>query len=147
MTIQVHCDGSSTGRSGREGGWAYVIEQDGKVLYAGKGGHPETTNNLMEMEGAIQGLRALEKVGPKHWRNKEAVILVSDSKYCLGMATGKLAAATNLEKVAELQALYKRICTDSRWVHGHTGDKYNERCDSLAKIGKQEALLSVLKGR
>lgn len=142
--IEVWCDGSSTGRSGREGGWAYVIVQDGQVLYAGYGGHPETTNNVMELLAAIEGLEALESVIDKHVRDREAVVLISDSRYTLGMATGKNQAVKNLELVTRLQAVYRRICTETRWVRGHSGSVFNERCDRLAKKGKEKARLAAM---
>ena len=136
--ITVHCDGSSTGRSNREGGWAYVICIDDEPIACNYGGDLSTTNNLMEMEAAIQGLRALSKINM--WYPGEQVTLVSDSMYCLGTASGKLAASKNLEKVAELRELYKSVRDNTRWVKGHAGDPMNMRCDSLAKRGKLEVL-------
>ena len=90
----------------------------------------------MELQAAIEGLLALDRVFSKHWRAGEGVVLVSDSKYTLGSARGIYDAKTNLEQVAQLNSLYRHLCTETRHVRGHRGDPFNERCDKLAKMGK-----------
>ena len=132
--IRVWCDGSSNGKTGGAVGWGWVIEKDGEPLHAGYGGAESGTNNTAEIQAAIEGLRALSKVILFH--PLEEVALVSDSRYCLGMASGRLSAVKNLELVAELQGLYKSLCNETQWVKGHAGNKMNERCDSLAHKGK-----------
>jgi len=143
--ISVYADGSSTGRSHREGGWAYVICKNGAPLYSDYGGSASTTNNLMEVQAAIEGLRGLEKVIDSIWVKGEEIELVSDSRYCLNMAAGLNTPNTNLEQVRALRSLYLKLCTGFRWVPGHKGDIFNERCDSLAKRGKDEAAATMTK--
>jgi ribonuclease HI len=159
--ISVYCDGSSSSRGGKPGGWAYVIVRDSgstieKVLVANYGGEAVATNNTMELTAALEGIRsaqALIELG-KIQKN-EVVELVSDSQYALNMANGGWTPSRDSEGnvkngdlISALQAVAKTVLTPdpwdkdrprTRWVPGHTGDTWNERCDKLAKQGKEEA--------
>jgi ribonuclease HI len=107
-----------------------------EILLWGFGGTPCTSNNLMELEGACCGLEAVLSVQLK---KGETIELVSDSRYTLGMASRAYSANTNLKMVARLQALVGKLGSlHLRWVKGHSGNKYNEKCDELATLGKIE---------
>jgi hypothetical protein len=69
------------------------------------------------------------------------VYLVSDSQLILGWASGeyRFKQAGKLEKYYQLQALVQKLRVKTRWVRGHNGDEFNERCDQLAN----EARLGV----
>ena len=63
MKITIHTDGSSRGNPG-PGGWAAVLVTEGKddgdeVVELG-GREDLTTNNRMELMGAIMGLREID---------------------------------------------------------------------------------------
>jgi len=132
--ISVYSDGSSTGRNNKPGGYGFVVVEEGVVLTWSFGGSARTTNNLMEMEGAIRGLEAVLAMGlVQPWK---AIELVSDSKYTLGMASGSYSPTKNLDSVARLRDAAVKTGCRLRWVHGHRGDTYNEMCDRLAKLGK-----------
>lgn len=134
--VSVYCDGSSHSTGGKPGGFGWVIVMDKNPLAAGSGGDPETTNNVMELRAGIYGLRGLKALFP--FGAPGPVELVSDSKYALGLASGKNHAVKNKEDAEEL----KRLCEELgvfqfRWVKGHNGNKWNERCDSIAKLAKK----------
>jgi len=133
--ISIFCDGSSSGKSHLPGGYGFVIVRDDKeILGWGYGGHHETTNNLMELEGAICGLMGFIKLG-----FNETVELVSDSQYTLGIANGFYHPTANLESAKLLRNLALQIQgLRFRWVKGHRGHKWNEKVDELAKMGKME---------
>jgi ribonuclease HI len=134
--VSIYSDGSSSGRVQGPGGYGWVIVRDEeKVLAWGYGGSPSSTNNLQEMEGAIQGLMAVAEQGI---RGSEPIELVSDSQYVLGIASGKYQAQANLDTVARLREACKLVRPRYRWVRGHTGNRFNEHCDLLAKQGKKE---------
>jgi ribonuclease HI len=139
--LRVWCDGSSNGRSGSPTGWGYIIEQDGRPLYSDHGGESAGTNNTAEVTAAIEGLKGLEICLDWHWRPEESIVLCSDSMYTLNSALGVQAAVKNVELVNELRNLYKRLCTDTFWVPGHSGHYFNEMCDKLAKKGRRERAL------
>lgn len=137
--LSVYADGASSAKGGRPGGWAYVVVRDEvHVLAAQYGSDPVTTNNIMELTAAIQGLEtayALLRAGKI--RSDEVVELVSDSQYVLGLAAGAYVPEKNLELAKRVRELTLLLKARTRWVKGHTGDVWNERCDSLAGRGKK----------
>jgi ribonuclease HI len=139
--IEVWSDGSSTGRSNREGGWGFLVLKDSKYLAHGYGGSRSTTNNKMEMKGAIQGLWWCADNNLKGI----PIVLVSDSQYVLGTASGIYVAKKNLELTEELQVLSKYLKIEIRWCKGHSGVRANEFVDKLAGRGKRKARKGLLK--
>jgi ribonuclease HI len=149
--ISVFSDGSSGSKGGKPGGWAWVIVRDAgqpqeQVLAAAYGGSVSTTNNIMELTGAIEGMRALQAMQASGVvRRDEVCELVSDSQYTLGITSGKYTPVKNVELAkAALAFGVSVLAVDrdglprTRWVRGHQGDTWNERCDSLAARGKRE---------
>ena len=67
---ELFTDGACSGNPG-PGGWGFILRVDG-VEREGSGGEQRTTNNRMELLGAIEGLRLLER--------PSRVRLVSDSQ-------------------------------------------------------------------
>lgn len=134
MKVEIFTDGSSSPKRAATG-WAWIIVVDDQIRYSNHGGEAGGTNNTAELMAAIEGLAALEKVYDIV-ADKSSVTLVSDSRYVLGMATGRYAATKNFELITRLKDLYSRLCTETRWVRGHSGNPFNERCDSLAKKGR-----------
>jgi ribonuclease HI len=63
---------------------------------------------------------------------------VSDSKVALGFADGSFSPSKNKDIAEELRNLAVSTGTKTRWVPGHSGDRWNEVCDRLAKKGKLE---------
>lgn len=136
-TISLYVDGSSTGKSERPCGWGWVVVRNDKPLIAGYGGQPKGTNNIAELMAAIDGLKALRK--SQLLAVNDLLEMVSDSQYMLGLASGKFFPSKNVKLVEELKSLCRGTVRKFRWVRGHRGDTWNERADSLAKLGKSEA--------
>lgn len=139
--ISIYSDGASSAKGGKPGGWAFVIVRDeAEVLACGYGGNPNTTNNVMELTGAIEGLKkAIGLYAAGLIKPEEPWELVSDSQYVLGMASGEWHPTKNVELANEIAKLAKSLNVRIRWVPGHSGIVWNERCDSLAGRGKAEA--------
>lgn len=133
--ISIWADGSSSGRSDGAGGYGWVIVSKDTILDWGYGGSSRTTNNLMELEGCIQGLEAAKRL-----QLKDSLELVSDSQYALGMASGAWNPSTNFAEVERLVQLTKETKARTRWVPGHDGVEFNEICDQLAKRGRIESM-------
>lgn len=131
--ISVYADGSSCGSKKGSIGWGWLITDWEDILAAGSAGADEGTNNIAELQGAIYGLRA---VVDQNLQLDADVELVSDSTYALGLADGSYKAQKNLDLVQTLQELFKKVKGRTRWVKGHSGDLFNERCDELAKHGR-----------
>jgi ribonuclease HI len=137
-TVELFTDGACSGNPG-PGGWGAILRwrgQEKELL----GGEPETTNNRMELQAVIQGLRALKK--PSH------VVVYTDSQYVQkGMSEWlkgwkakdfKMKGGgyrPNHELWRELDALAKEHHVEWRWVKGHAGHPENERADALARQG------------
>ena len=101
------------------------------------GGSPATTNNRMEMQAAIEALRALPE--------RCAVELFTDSQYlrkgvcewlkgwkARGWKTAEKEPVKNQDLWQQLDALVAGHSIRWRWLKGHAGHKFNERCDELA---------------
>ena len=141
MSIKVYTDGACKGNPG-PGGWGVYIQSNGdeKELY---GGNPETTNNQMEMQAAIEAL--------KHLKDEDEVIeLYTDSNYLRQGITEwihkwkknnwKTAAkkpVANRDLWIEISDLNEKMTVEWNWVKGHAGDPGNERADELANIGAE----------
>jgi ribonuclease HI len=147
VTVKVFADGSSGSRAGKPVGWGWIVSRDNKVLLAGYGGAPSGTNNVSELTAAIEGLEAVAtRCRPF---DGEAVLLVCDSQYVLGMASGAYTPTKNVELAEQVRALSIELGVTPVWVPGHTlkRDEWktaefhvlmNHRCDQLAKKGKLE---------
>ncbi len=136
---EVYTDGACSGNPG-PGGWAWAT-RDGRQ---GSGGEPHTTNQRMEINAALEAVRAL--TGP--------LVVVSDSTYVVncfrdGWWRGWLARGwtTSAKKpVANrdlweplVNAVRERDDVQFRWVKGHSGDPMNDLVDRLAvEAGKAQ---------
>ena len=102
------------------------------------GGHPETTNNRMELTAAIEAL-AFAPAGTR-------VALYTDSQYLKNGLTKWLAGwkrrgwkkadgtpVLNRDLWEQLDALTRTHAISYHWVKGHRGNPRNERCDTLAR--------------
>jgi ribonuclease HI len=148
--VTLITDGACVGNPG-PGGWAYILRY-GEHSKEGAGGHPDTTNNRMEITAAIQGLKTLKEPCE--------VMLISDSQYLLNgvlkwrlkwrnkgwmrkppKGQGKpvpsldlgLVPVPNADLWQELDALADTHTIRGEWVRGHSGHGDNERCDELAE--------------
>jgi ribonuclease HI len=145
MTPQVviHTDGACSGNPG-PGGWGAVLHYGGKQKELW-GGELQTTNNRMELMGAIQALEALTKPCK--------VELHTDSQYVMkgimewihnwkrrGWTTADKKPVKNDDLWKRLDTARLRHEVDWRWVKGHAGHEFNERADVLARQGLTETL-------
>lgn len=146
--VKLFTDGGCSGNPG-PGGWAYILKHTatGKVSEQ-SGGDPATTNNRMELQAVIEGLKRLTR--------KTAVCVVTDSGYVKNGITQwmknwkrnnwmrkegkKLVPVKNIELWKELDALVQQHDVSFEWVKGHAGHPENERCDELAVAAYQKYL-------
>ncbi|MBX9736415.1 MAG: ribonuclease HI [Phycisphaerales bacterium] len=135
--VLLFTDGACSGNPG-PGGWAYILKHpaSGKVR-KDAGGQALTTNNQMELTGAIMGLKALTR--------PSVVELYSDSEYVLkglrewvtgwkkrGWKTAAKQPVKNRELWEELDNLRSGHRVTMHWVRGHDGHPENEECDQMA---------------
>ena len=134
--IQIWSDGSCFGNPG-PGGWGTIIKtQDQYLEFSGYS--PDSTNNIMEMTGALEGII----------RTKEGaeIELTSDSQYLIkGMKAWIHGWKKRNWKKADgmpvlNQEIWKALDKETQkrtitwiWTKGHADNPMNERCDELAK--------------
>jgi ribonuclease HI len=136
----VFTDGAAKGNPG-PGGWGAIVVTRDEIVTELGGGSPHTTNNKMELSGAIA---ALEKIAHVAGR----VAIYTDSTYLIhgitqwvwgwrkkGWRTATGGEVLNRDLWEQLFALTtargpKDI--DWHWVRGHVGTAGNERCDEIA---------------
>lgn len=134
--VEIFSDGACSGNPG-PGGWGTIL-RSGSQLRELSGFAPATTNNRMEMLGAISGLEALKR--PCRVR------VTTDSQYLVkgmtewihgwqkkGWKNSKKEEVLNRDLWERLLELSRKHQVEWAWVRGHAGHPENERCDELAR--------------
>lgn len=146
----IYSDGACSGNPG-PGGWAFIHWSPDDQVFEDAGFDPKTTNNRMEMSGALE---ALLRVSPG-----ESVILYTDSVYVIRGITQwvfgwrKRGWKTAEGKEVINQDLWERLSKavagkkiNWRYIPGHKGFPGNERVDVLAVAQSQRSPLSPYRG-
>jgi ribonuclease HI len=136
--IEIYSDGACSGNPG-PGGWGAVLVS-GNHRKEISGGEQLTTNNRMELMGAISALEALKR--------KSQVDLYTDSVYVRngitawihgwkknGWRTADKKPVKNVELWQQLDELRNKHEVTWHWLKGHAGHPENERADELARAG------------
>ncbi len=148
--VYLFTDGACKGNPG-PGGWAFILRHpaSGKERELA-GGHPETTNNQMELQAVIEGLKALSR--------PTSVEIVTDSSYVAKGSSEWLPGwkkngwkrkegnqwkpVKNVEFWKILDDLLSRHHVRFKLIKGHAGHAENERCDELAVEAAFQAMNS-----
>ncbi|MGH6767878.1 MAG: ribonuclease HI [Xanthobacteraceae bacterium] len=136
--VVIHTDGACSGNPG-PGGWGAILsfgEREKELM----GGEPHTTNNRMELMGAIAALEALKRPC--------VVDLHTDSQYLRdgimswikkwktnGWRTADKKPVKNVDLWKRLDEALAHHRVRWHWVKGHAGHALNERADQLARDG------------
>ncbi len=139
--VTIHTDGACSGNPG-PGGWGAILEFGGQKKEM-NGGEPHTTNNRMELMGAIAALEALKKPC--------AIDLYTDSQYLRngimswihgwkknGWRTADKKPVKNVDLWQRLETALAQHEIKWHWVKGHAGHDLNERADELARAAIAE---------
>ena len=153
--IVVFTDGAAKGNPG-PGGWGVVIvTPDGEVTELGGRAAETTTNNRMELTGAIEALSELRGV-------PGALAIYTDSTYVIQgirawihgwrkrgwkTATGGDVLNRDLwERLDALVAARGRAAVEWHYVRGHAGTPGNERVDEIADGLAQGLPITLYRG-
>jgi len=128
--ITIYTDGSCLVNPG-PGGWGAVVFLGQGEPQRLSGGEAQTTNNRMELTGAIKGLEATAPGA--------SVDLYSDSSYLVNTMTKNWKRRVNQDLWDQLDALSRLRQVNWLWVRGHDGDPGNEEADRLAGEAMQLA--------
>ena len=134
--VEIFSDGACSGNPG-PGGYGTILRY-GEHVKELSGYAPETTNNRMELLGAIVGLESLTQPC--------SVRLTTDSQYLVkgitewvagwqrkGWKNSKKEEVANRDLWERLLAVTAKHQVEWVWVRGHAGHEENERCDELAR--------------
>jgi len=136
--VELYTDGACSGNPG-PGGWGALLRY-GAVEKELCGGEIMTTNNRMELMGAISGLEALKKPAKVKLYTDSIYVKDGITKWLKGWkARGWLTAdkkpVKNMELWQRLEAATLIHKIDWLWVKGHSGHPENDRVDQLARDG------------
>ncbi|HEU4654523.1 MAG TPA: ribonuclease HI [Steroidobacteraceae bacterium] len=135
--VVIYTDGACRGNPG-PGGWGAVL-MAGPHIKELSGAELTTTNNRMELTGAIEALKALNRPC--------SIALYTDSQYVRkgilewihqwklrDWRTADRKPVKNVDLWQALEAQIERHRIEWHWVKGHAGVPGNERADQLANI-------------
>ena len=136
IQVEIFSDGACSGNPG-PGGYGTIVRY-GTNEKEFSGYDPETTNNRMELLGAIAGFEALTRPCK--------VSITTDSQYVKkgmtewidgwikkGWKNSQRKDVANRDLWERLLSATKQHDVEWHWVRGHTGHAENERCDELAR--------------
>lgn len=143
--VILFTDGACIGNPG-PGGWACILRFKDNIgeLF---GSVPASTNNRMELQAVIEGIRAL--------RQRCRVLVYTDSQYVKrgvtewlqswkangwrkSKSTGGGRVILNQDLWMELDTLLPKHEITWHWVKGHANNADNVRCDFLATKAARE---------
>jgi len=156
--IIIFCDGAAKGNPGPGGCGAVVVLPEGEVVELG-GGEKHTTNNRMELLGAIKALSKVVK-------RKDDILVYTDSKYLINGVTSWIYSwqknnwQTKAKEKVLNQDLWKKLVKlvslnhkndrprkiEWHYVGGHIGVAGNERCDEIASSQATGGKVKLYKG-
>jgi ribonuclease HI len=150
VDIEIWTDGGCHGNPG-PGAWAYLIAsgegaEERRVIAERTGAEKLTTNNRMELRAVISSLEDLDNVLKAAGGNPKNITVFTDSEYVKSgitkwmlnwKANGWRTAAKKPVKNQDLWTRLDSLCASRpllwRWVNGHSGIIFNERCDALVQ--------------
>ena len=137
MSVTIYTDGACSGNPGI-GGWGVVILKNNENPIFLNGGQLETTNNRMELIATIKALA--------YFNQRTNISLFTDSKYVKDGIESWIIKwknnnwKTSAKKPVKNKDLWIKLDTNIKlhsinwqWVRGHSGQKYNEQADYLAR--------------
>ena len=139
--VEVFSDGACLGNPG-PGGWAALLRY-GNVEKVISGSERDTTNNRMELMGAIAALEQLTRPCRVH--------ITTDSQYVKqgmqqwlprwqanGWRTADKKPVKNQDLWERLAAAVARHQVQWFWTRGHSGHVDNERVDKAARLAAEQ---------
>jgi len=149
--ITIYTDGSSRGNPG-PGGWAAIVMDEVRAVELG-GREEHTTNNRMELMGAIEGLRFAGTL------STDPIEVYTDSEYVMKGITQWIEGwqkrnwKTASKKPVLNQDLWRELLVqiegkkiEWKYVAGHSGHAFNDRCDEIATSQADDINISLFNG-
>ncbi len=147
--IFAYTDGASLGNPG-PGAFAVIIVNGDTEIKLAKG-YRLTTNNRMELMAILETLRfcLLNNINEVTIFTDSQLVANSINQNWLEKWANNKWKGSNKKEVKnidiwkEIYELLKKVKTDVKWLSGHSGYKYNELCDKLAKKTAKESATEI----
>jgi len=139
--ITLYSDGSSLGNPG-PGGYAGILEFKG-VRKEYFGGDAHTTNNRMELQGVIEGLKLLKEPCDVEIISDSSYVIKAINEWLEGWVRKNFAKVKNVDLWKEYLEISSPHNVRGTWVRGHNGHPENERCDELARSEAERIKLTL----
>jgi ribonuclease HI len=143
--LMVYTDGACAPSNPGPCAWGAVLVSNGEVLSKSCGFLGHGTNQIAEISAAVEGLRMTPPGA--------TIELVSDSQYVLkgisewragwernNWKNSKKEPVANQEQWKDLFKEVDQRTVQTRWVKGHSGEKFNEMADQAANEGLTKTL-------
>ena len=136
--ITIYTDGACSGNPG-PGGWGAILMLNENKKEISGGANP-TTNNIMELTAVIEALKLLKRPCKVNIYSDSAyVVNAFVQKWIYGWIKKNWKTASNepvknKELWQELYNLTKIHEVTFNKVKGHADNKFNNRCDELARM-------------
>lgn len=138
--LTIYVDGSCRGNPGPGGYAVIVLDDNEKIVSTYQHQEPETTNNRQELKAILYAMLY-------YGRERPCPIVYSDSAYAVNTFTSwmftwannnwrksKNQIPENLDLIQSYYDLYQKgYRIDLRQIKGHSGQKWNEIADKMAK--------------
>jgi len=135
--VTIYTDGACSGNPG-PGGWGTILMYK-DIKKEISGGSENTTNNVMELTAVIEGLKMLKfPCEVKIYSDSAYVVNAFTQKWIYGWLkngwkTSNKEDVKNKELWQELYEFTKIHNIEFIKVKGHSDNKFNNRCDELAR--------------
>ena len=129
--ITLFSDGSALGNPG-PGGYGVILRFGDKEKEI-SGAHEHTTNNRMELLGAIEGLRALKEPCEVEIISDSSYVVKGINEWLVNWIKRDFKKVKNPDLWKDYIEVSKQHKVKATWVRGHDGHEENERCDILAR--------------
>ena len=123
--IEIYTDGAYAS-SRNQGGWAFVVVQNDVKVDQNFDTQFDTTNNRMEIMASLEAMKWMKLHGVNQ------AVIYTDSMYVIGTMTLNWKRKKNVDLWIQMDEVSKNL--NIQWTHvkGHSGNKFNELCDTFA---------------
>jgi len=129
--VTLYSDGSCLGNPGA-GGYGGILEYNGhEKRYSG--GHPHTTNNQMEIQAVIEGLKLLKEPCQVEVVTDSNYVARAINEWLRGWVKSNFKGKKNVELWREYLQVAAPHTIHATWVKAHNGHPQNEECDDMAR--------------
>ena len=133
--ITLFSDGSALGNPG-PGGYGVILRFGDKEKEI-SGAEEHTTNNRMEILGAIEGLRALTEPCEVEIISDSSYVVKGINEWLVNWIKRDFKKVKNPDLWKDYIEVSKQHKVKATWVRGHDGHEENERCDILARTAAE----------